>query len=123
MKKKILLLTIFFIFVVSLITLILIYKYLDPYRNIFVSVFSAWTSFVLALTSFLTIFLYIIKKAYYRGEVFIIHIFSSLRQWIIFSIFLLVSVVFFKFWVFSFVTIFLLFLICCFFEMLFQNME
>lgn len=123
MKKKILLLTIFFIFVISFLTLILIYNYLDPYRNIYISILTITFTFIFSLTTFLTLFFYIIKKAYYRGEVFILHIFSSLRQSLIISIFFVISILFFKFWVLSFVTVTLLLLIFTFFEMLFQNME
>jgi len=123
MKKKILLLTIFFIFVISFLTLILTYNYLDPYRNVYISVLTISFTFIFSLTSFLTLLLYIIKKAYYRWEIFILHIFSSLRQSLIVSFFIVISLLFYKFWVLSFVTFSLLFLIFWFFEMLFQNME
>ncbi len=123
MRKKILLLTIFFIFLISFLTLILIFNYLDPYRNKIVSIVSLWITSTLTLTTFITILLYLFKKAYYRGEVFISHIFSSLRQSLIFTFFVIWLIVFFIFWVFSFVTIMLLLMISIFMELLFQNIE
>lgn len=122
MTKKILLLIVLFIFLLSIITLYLIFNYLDPYRNELVSLVTLTTSFVLFITSFLTLLLYILKKVYYRWEVFLSHIFSSLRQWFLFSVFLVWIVVFKIIWVFSVSTILLLFIITIFIELMFENM-
>jgi len=122
MTKKILLLIILFIFLLSTITLYLILNYLDPYRNELVSLITITTSFVLVVTSFSTLFLYLFKKVYYRWEVFLSHIFSSLRQWFLFSIFLVWIIIFKIIWVFSVSTILLLFIMTVFIELMFENM-
>lgn len=122
MTKKILLLIILFIFILSIITLYLIFNYLDPYRNELVSLITLITSFILFISSFITLLLYILKKVYYRGEVFLSHIFSSLRQWFLFSLFLIWLVIFKIVWVLSFSTILLLFVIILFIELMFENM-
>lgn len=123
MRKKILLLTIFFIFCISFLTLFLIFNYLDPFRNKMVSIVTLSLTSSLFITTFLTLVLYIFKKAYFRGEIFISHIFSSLRQSFLVNFFLWGIICFYIFGVFSFVTIFLLLLITVFFELLFQNIE
>lgn len=122
MTKKILLLIILFIFLLSVITLYLILNYLDPYRNELVSLITITTSFILVVTSFCTLFLYLFKKVYYRWEVFLSHIFSSLRQWFLFSIFLVWIIIFKIIWVFSVSTVLLLFIMTVFIELMFENM-
>lgn len=122
MTKKILLLIIFFIFLLSMLTLYLILNYLDPYRNELVSLITLTTSFVLLVTSFCTLCLYIFKKVYYKWEVFLSHVFSSLRQWFLFSVFLVWIIVFKIIWVFSISTVLLLFIITIFIELMFENM-
>lgn len=123
MKKKFLLLLILIIFIISWITLFLIFNYLDPFRNILVSVITLTLTFCITLTTFLTIIMYFFKKIYYRWEIFVMHIFTSLRQSLLISIFLVLIISFFRYWILSYVTILLLFLIFVFFELLFQNME
>lgn len=122
MTKKILLLIVLFIFILSFITLYLIFNYLDPYRNELVSLITLTTSFILLITSFTTLLLYIFKKVYYRWEVFLSHIFSSLRQWFLLSLFLIWIIAFKIIWVFAISTIILLFIIAVFIELMFENM-
>lgn len=121
MTKKFFLLIILSVFFISSLTLFFILNYLDPYRNELISIFTLTFSVVLSITSFLSILLYIFKKAYYRGEVFLAHIFSSLRQSFLFSLFLIWIVLFKIIWVFSLVTIILFTIIIIFIEMIFQN--
>jgi len=121
MRKKILLLIILSIFILSSLTLFFIINYLDPYKNELVSVVTLTITVILLITSFFSIVLYIFKKIYYRWEVFLDHIFSSLRQSFLFSLFFIWVVVFQIISVLSFMTVFLLFLILIFLEMMFQN--
>lgn len=123
MKKRILLLIVLFIFLISFLTLFLIFNYLDPYRDTFISVFVLTVSFLLFSTSFATLILYIFKKISYRWEVFLWHIFSSLRQALLFSFFLIWWIIFYNLWVFSISTIWLLLVIIIFIELLFQNLH
>ncbi len=121
MTKKILLLVILVIFLLSLLTLFFIFNYLDPYRDELISIVSLTISFILCVTSFSSMILYIFKKVYYRGEVFLDHIFSSLRQWFLLSIFIVWIVLFKIIWVFSLVTIGLFLIILIFVELMFQS--
>lgn len=121
MTKKILLLVILVIFLLSLLTLFFIFNYLDPYRDELISIVSLTISFILCVTSFSSMILYIFKKVYYRWEVFLDHIFSSLRQWFLLSIFIVWIVLFKIIWVFSLVTIGLFLIILIFMELMFQS--
>ncbi|MGE4444466.1 MAG: hypothetical protein AB7E37_05755 [Candidatus Altimarinota bacterium] len=121
MTKKLLLLIILAIFFISFTTLFFIFNYLDPYRNEMVSVVTLTISFSLCITSFVSMILYIFKKVYYRGEIFLIHIFSSLRQAFLISMFLVGIVLFKIIGVFSIATVGLFILILIFIEMMFQN--
>lgn len=121
MRKKILLLVLLSIFIISWLNLILIFNYLDPYRNETISFLSFLTMFFLFVTSFFSIILYIIKKVYYRWEVFLSHILSSLRQAILITILIISIWVFFSLWVLSYSTILLSFFILILLELLFQN--
>jgi len=121
MTKKLLLLVVLFIFFISLTTLFFIFNYLDPYRNEVVSIVTLTLSFVLCVTSFISMILYIFKKVYYRGEIFLVHIFSSLRQGFLISMFIVWIVIFKIIGVFSIATIWLFILILIFIEMIFQN--
>lgn len=121
MTKKFFLLIILSMFFISSLTLFLILNYLDPYRDEVVSIFTLTFSITLFITSFFSIIFYIFKKVYYRGEVFLSHIFSSLRQAFFLAIFILWIILFKIIWVFSFVTILLFAIILIFIEMIFQN--
>lgn len=58
----------------------LLLHYYDPYENKMLALcFLVW-SIILSCTSSFTLFIYMIKKVYYRGEVGIYHISSSIRQ-------------------------------------------
>lgn len=122
MTKKLLLLIVIFIFLLSSLTLFLIFNYLDPYRNELISLMTLVTSATLCITSFFTIFLYFFKKVYYRWEVFLSHIFSSMRQSFLINLFFLWLITFKIIWVFSISTFLLLFIIMWFIELMFENM-
>ncbi len=121
MTKKFFLLIILSVFFISSLTLFLILNYLDPYRDEVVSIFTLTFTIILFITSLFSIIFYIFKKVYYRWEVFLSHIFSSLRQAFFLAIFILWLVLFKIIWVFSFVTILLFAIILVFIEMIFQN--
>lgn len=122
MKKKILLFTLLFIFFVSFITGLLILFFLDPYRDVMISLITIGITGVLFGTSFFSLALYFFKKVYYRGEVFMDHIFSSMRQAFLLTSFFIGLGVFSYMEIFHFSTIFLYIIILLFFEMIFQNL-
>lgn len=114
MKKKFLLFIIIIVFLISILSLILILNFVDPYNSKIIWIFSIIVSFVLSLTTFLTLFFYLFKKAYYRGDVFLYHVYSSFRQSFFISLFALISIIFYYFSILStlnFTAIFILFLL------------
>lgn len=121
MTKKLFLLIILCTFLISSFSLFLIFNYLDPYRNEIVSIATIGISFLLSVTSFVAILLYFFKKIYYRGEVFLSHIFASLRQGFLVAIFLIGGILFSIIGVFSWLTLTLLLVILLFIEGMFQN--
>jgi hypothetical protein len=66
MKKKFLLFIIIIVFIISILSLILILNFVDPYSSKIIGIFSIMVSFLLSVTTFLTLFFYLFKKAYYR---------------------------------------------------------
>lgn len=122
MKKKLILLIVLIIFLITSLTWYLTYDYLDPFRNTTVTFIAVITEFILFCVSFFTMVLYVFKKVLYRWEVFLEHVFSSLRQSFLITWFFIGSGVFYRLWVFEFSTVFLLFVICLFIELLFDNL-
>lgn len=119
--KKIILLTLLLIFFISSLTIFLILFFLDPYRNETISLISIFISCTLFITSFLSIFIYFIKKVYYRWEVSIDHVFSSLRQWFLINAFIIWLVILYIIWVFWIASVALIFSILVFSELLLEN--
>lgn len=122
MKKRILLTMLLIIFAVSSFTLFLIVNYMNPYSSYTISMITIMTTSLLSATSFLTLFLYFFKKVYYRWEIFLGHIFSSLRQAFLLTAYIIWLIIFNRIWVISFETAFLAFLILAFVELLVQNL-
>ncbi len=123
MKTNIFLTLIFVIFLISVTTLILVLNFMDPYSNRTISVITAGISFVLSVSTFFTFIIYFFKKIYFRWEVFLIHLFASLRQSFFIASFLLAILFFIPMWILTWLTWGLLLIIFLFIELLIQNME
>ncbi len=123
MKKNILLLMIFIIFLFSSFSFFIILNYLDPYSNKVLAVLLITFSFIFMLTSFFTLFLYFIKKIYYRGEVDLFNIKTSFRQAYFIAIFIFWIIVFEALKAPVILLSFLLFIILLFWELFLQNLE
>lgn len=122
-KKRFILLIIFIIFAISLATFFLILNYLDPYEYKVTAIVSIITTFILWVSTFLTLLLYFLKKIYYRGRVYVYHVLTSFRQWFFVSLFF-VSMVFFNIlWASLPLTWFLLVILLIFLELFIQNLE
>ncbi|NCP77511.1 hypothetical protein GW830_05335 [bacterium] len=80
MKKHIYLLTIFIIFLSSITSALLLFFYMNIESNMTVGLTIMGIACFLAGSSFLTLLIYLFKNLYYRGEVYISTIHSSLRQ-------------------------------------------
>lgn len=123
MKKRFLLFIIFIMFVLSLVTFVLILNYLDPYEYKITALISIIFTFILWISTFVTLFLYFFKKIYFRGRVYIYHVLSSFRQSFFISIFALVLIFFNILWASLLLTWWLLLLILTFLELFIQNLE
>lgn len=121
MKRKILLTILLIIFSVSSFTLFLILNYMNPYSSYTIAMISILTTFLLSVTSFLTISIYFLKKVYYRWEVFMGHIFSSFRQAFLLTVYIISIIIFNRIWVMWWTTAWLAFFILIFIELLVQN--
>jgi hypothetical protein len=80
MKKHIYLLTIFIIFFSSITSALLLFFYMNLENNMVVGLTIMGIACFLAGSSFLALIIYLFKKLYYRGEVYISTIHSSVRQ-------------------------------------------
>jgi len=121
MTKKFLLLLIILVFITSLITLLLIIKYVNPYSMDNIILWFLAMSFILSVSSFFTFIFYIIKKIHYRWEVLINHISSSFRQGFLISIYLLALLLFYRLEIPLVLSSIILFLLLLIFEIFFQN--
>lgn len=123
MRKKFLLMIILLVFIISSLTFILILNYLDPFLNRTIWLLSITVTFILMSTSFFTLILYFLKKVHYRWEIFILHVFSSLRQAFLLGLFIGMFVLFYSISIFTPVTISLVSVILVLIELLFQNLD
>ncbi len=123
MKKKFLLFINIIVFFISTSSLLLILNFVDPYSSWIIGIFSVIVSFVLGLTTFLTLFFYVLKKVYYRGDVFLYHVYTSFRQWFLISLFILLNIIFYFFSIFTIINIFVIFALVVFLELFIRNFE
>ncbi|MCT4617369.1 MAG: hypothetical protein N4A38_04125 [Candidatus Gracilibacteria bacterium] len=127
MKKRILLLIILIIFLLNLITFGLIINFLNPLGSteksqiIALIIFSG--NLFMTIASFLTLFIYFFKRIYNRGEVFVSHVFSSMRQGALIGAYSVSLLHFYRMEVLTIQTAGLLAVALIFIELFFQNFE
>jgi len=123
MKKNFLIGILFIIFGISVITLLLILNYLDPYENRIISLISILIAFLFSWVSFFTLCLYFFKRIYFRGEVYMNHLMISFRQWIFASLFIVWIVLFYSIGAPVFISGLLLSVILVLVELFMKNMD
>lgn len=123
LKKRLLLLIIFTMFIVSTITMIMILNYLDPYTNGIMWIVFLVLTFILSVSCSLTILLYIIKKIHYRWDVFVYHVLTSFRQGFFISLFFIWLIIFNKLWASLLITWPLLFTMFLFLDLFLKNIK
>ncbi len=119
--KNILLIILILLFIVSSLILILTLKYINPFTANMGIIISMIISFILSISSVLSLIFYFIKKIHYRWEVLINHIISSFRQAFLISLFFVWLIIFYKIGVPIYFSWFLLFILLLFFELFIQN--
>ena len=122
LKIRVYMLTLGLIFITSLISALLLFFYMNIESNLRIWFATMWTAIFLSLTSFLTLMIFFFKKIYYRWEIYIRNLNSSLRQWILLTSFIIWNVIFRATWVFTYKTSLLLFFVILFIELIFQSM-
>jgi hypothetical protein len=123
MKKTFLLMIVFLIGLFSLLSFFIILNYLDPYQNIIFALILISITFILSVSSFLTILLFFIKKIHYRGEVELFHIKTSFRQSFFIGLFLIWLIILNYINAPLFILGTLLFLIFALIELFIENLE
>ncbi|OIP54095.1 hypothetical protein AUK10_01560 [Candidatus Gracilibacteria bacterium CG2_30_37_12] len=123
MKKHIYLLTIFIIFLSSTISVLLLFFYMNVENNLMVGLTIMGIASFLASSSFLSLLIYFFKKIYYRGEVYISTIHTSLRQGILFSLSSMGIITFYSLGVLNPKTGGLLIVIALLFELMIQSVS
>ncbi|EKE25936.1 MAG: hypothetical protein ACD_4C00491G0003 [uncultured bacterium (gcode 4)] len=118
---KIYILVLSIIFVTSVTSALLLFFYMDIESNMKVGFTTMGTAFFLSISSFLSLIIFFFKRIYYRWEIYIRNLNSSLRQWVLLSSFVLWNIIFEATWVFSYKTAVLLFVIIFFIELIFQS--
>lgn len=123
MKKQFLILIILTIFIVSSLSFFLILNYMDPFVTPKIAVSFLTITFFAWVSSFLSLIIYFFKKIHYRWEVYMYHIKTSFRQAVLFTLFILSSIVFYIFKAPMFITVSLLFILFLFLELFIGSLE
>ncbi|MFA6090221.1 MAG: hypothetical protein WC774_00385 [Candidatus Gracilibacteria bacterium] len=123
MKKHIYLLTIFIIFLSSTISVLLLFFYMNVENNLMVGLTIMGIASFLASSSFLSLVIYFFKKIYFRGEVYISTIHTSLRQGILLSLSSMGIITFYSLGVLNPKTGGLLIIIGLLFELMIQSVS
>lgn len=119
--KSFLLIILLLVFIVSMLILILTLKYIDPFTTNKWIIISLIASFILSISSLLSLIFYFIKKVHYRGEVLVNHISSSFRQGFLIAVFFVCLGIFERIEVPIYFAWFLLFILILFLELFIQN--
>jgi hypothetical protein len=96
---------------------------MDPYVTPRLAVSFLVVTFFASLASFLSLFIYFIKKIHYRGDVYIYHVKTSFRQASFITLFILFSIVFYIFKAPMFLTVSLLFILFLFLELFIGSLQ
>ncbi len=119
--KNFLLILLWLVFIISMLILILIIKYIDPFNSNLGIIIFFISSFILSISSIIALIFYFIKKIHYRWEVLVNHIVSSFRQGFFISLFFVWLWLFQRIGVPFFFSGLLLFILILFLEFFIQN--
>lgn len=127
MKKNMLIFIIFIIMLVNIITFLMIFNFWDPFKwtdeiqNL--AKIAILTTITLWWSCFIGLVIYYLKKIWYKNEIYIKNIFSSLRQWFFLTIFSLALIYFNSIWMLEIKTISISIFIIILLELTFKNLE
>lgn len=122
MKRRVILLIILIITLLSGMSLMSLLWYFDPYVYRVAAVL-LWTfCFIWFIWGWVTLILYFVKKIYYRWDIGIYHVLSSMRQAFLFSLMILWIVYVIWLWIPILLPIILIIALIIFFELFIQNL-
>lgn len=119
-KIRIYLLVLMIIFITSLLSALLLVFYMDPINDTKIAISLMLIALFLCISSFTSILIYFFKKIYYRWEIFMSNLNSSLRQWIFLAIFIIWNWFFYNIWVMDLRTVSLFLTVIIFIELIIQ---
>lgn len=117
------LLTLLVIFLTSSVSMMLLFYYMDPESNLKIAYITNWVATFLSISSLLSLLIYFFKKIYYRWEMYLYHLNSSLRQAIFLTSYIMWIIIFNNIWVLNIKTASLLLVPIIFIEILFQSIS
>lgn len=120
LKIRIYILVLMIIFITSLLSALLLVFYMDPVNDTKIAIILMLIALFLFISSFTSILIYFFKKIYYRWEIFISNLNSSLRQWIFLAIFIIWNWFFYNIWVMDLRTVSLFLTVIIFIELIVQ---
>jgi len=123
LQRRFLLLMLMLIACISTISCISLLRYFDPYLNIPLGLSLLWISIFLSITSVVSVVLYFCKKIYFRWEVYIYNVMSSIRQASFISIYILSIVMFAFLWLSVVIPIIVVFFMFLFLELFIRSIN
>lgn len=122
MKRRVVLLIILFIAIICAMSLFSLLLYFDPYDYKILAIILLLLSFFGSAWWILTLILYFIKKIYFRWDIWMFHILSSLRQAVLTCVMIWGIVYIISLWIPAMLPIILLMTLLMFFELFIQNL-
>ncbi len=80
LKRRVILIIIFCIFIITSVSFGSMLFYFDPYQHKVLSLLLIGVCFTSMISTFIALIFYFFKKVYYRWDVWVYHIVTSLRQ-------------------------------------------
>ena len=122
MKRRVILLMILAISILSGMSFVSLLWYFDPYAYKILALFLLGLSFTWFFWWIMTLLLYFIKKIYFRGDIGIYHVLSSMRQSLLVCVMIMGSVYIYGLWIPMLVPLLLIAALIVFFELFIQNL-
>jgi hypothetical protein len=122
MKRRVILLIILAITILSGMSFVSLLWYFDPYAYKILAVMLLSFCFTWFFWGIITLTLYFIKKIYFRGDVGMFHVLSSMRQWLLVCAMILGTIYVLWLWIPILLPIILIIAVGVFFELFIQNL-
>lgn len=122
-QRRFLLLMLLLIAGISAMSFVSLFLYLDPYTNTTLAIILVSVSFFLLVSSLLGVILYFFKKIYFRGDVGVYNVITSVRQAAFISAYIMSLLVFLYFEIPLIFPLIALFFVVTFLELFIQSLH